>query len=380
MAISEREIGAVPPPPGGVKANFVNPPNQTKSTIALHTICLTLVTLCMMMRIYTRRFISHQLGWDDYLCVSAYALTIAEYIYIPLGASIKLSCLLFYRRLFSPSRKMRLSIDGGIIFVLAAYTALFFATIFQCDPIRKAWYARTPGHCFKSKRLPYTSGGINVLSDLYVLILPMPCVWGLNMILSRKLRLISIFGLGFFVCATSIVRLGMTSILYTSSDATWNLSKITIYSVIEVNVGIICACLLTFPTFLERHKPRSFASLMTRLVPHSLSKQGESHSGTPISRKGFRWYQKNQSDEIALDANGHAKLDSGSSASKAQGTMKSESPNLGHHTFLQTNGSIEDLEAWPHGRGQQDAFQTSYPVAVHVPKRDAYERESVVGG
>ena len=115
---------------------------------------------------------------------------------MPLGASVKISCLLFYRRLFSPSRKMRLSIDGGIIFVLAAYTALFFATIFECDPIRKDWYSRITGHCFKPKRLPYTSGGINVLSDLYVLILPIPCVWGLNMRLSRKLRLISIFGLG----------------------------------------------------------------------------------------------------------------------------------------------------------------------------------------
>ena len=115
---------------------------------------------------------------------------------MPLGASVKISCLLFYRRLFSPSRTMRILIDGGIIFVLAAYTALFFATIFQCDPIRKSWYARTPGHCFKSKRLPYTSGGINVLSDLYVLILPIPCVWQLNMRTSRKLKLISIFGLG----------------------------------------------------------------------------------------------------------------------------------------------------------------------------------------
>ena len=152
-----------------------------------------------------------------------------------------------------------------------------------------------------------------------------------------------------------------------------------VFSVSEVNVGIICACLLTFPTFLERHKPRSFGSVMTKLVPHSLSKRGESHSGTPNSRKGFRWYQRNQSDEIALDANEHAKLESGSSASKAQGTMKSGSSNFEHHTFLQTNDSNEDLEAWPSGRGQQEAFQPSYPVAVHVPKRDAYERESVVG-
>ena len=55
-------IGALPPPPGD-SANFMDPPNRTKSTIALHTTYLTIVTFCVMLRIYTRRFISHSL-WD----------------------------------------------------------------------------------------------------------------------------------------------------------------------------------------------------------------------------------------------------------------------------------------------------------------------------
>ena len=57
-------IGALPPPPGD-SANFVDPPTRTKSTIALHTVYLTVVTFCVVLRIYTRRFISHSLGWDD---------------------------------------------------------------------------------------------------------------------------------------------------------------------------------------------------------------------------------------------------------------------------------------------------------------------------
>lgn len=64
MGSSSETIGAIPPPPGQ-KANFVDPPNQTASTIALHTICLSLVTLCVAMRLYTRKIINHQLGLDD---------------------------------------------------------------------------------------------------------------------------------------------------------------------------------------------------------------------------------------------------------------------------------------------------------------------------
>ena len=64
MANPQLTSGAMPPPPGE-HANFVNPRNQTGSTIALHTVCLTFVTFCVLMRIYTRQFISHQLGLDD---------------------------------------------------------------------------------------------------------------------------------------------------------------------------------------------------------------------------------------------------------------------------------------------------------------------------
>lgn len=64
MQSSLEMMGAIPPPPGQ-KANLVDPPNQTANTIALHTICLALVTLCVAMRLYTRNFVNHQLGPDD---------------------------------------------------------------------------------------------------------------------------------------------------------------------------------------------------------------------------------------------------------------------------------------------------------------------------
>lgn len=57
-------IGLAPAPPGQV-ANFVNPVTQTGSNIALHTVMLFFITLCVAIRLYTRQFITHQLGLDD---------------------------------------------------------------------------------------------------------------------------------------------------------------------------------------------------------------------------------------------------------------------------------------------------------------------------
>lgn len=64
MSTSVEPVGAVPPPPG-VQVNFVDPLNRTKSTIVLHTVCLTAATLGIAVRIYTRQFINRQLRWDD---------------------------------------------------------------------------------------------------------------------------------------------------------------------------------------------------------------------------------------------------------------------------------------------------------------------------
>ncbi len=68
METSPTLIGAVPPalpPPPGVTPNFVNPESRAGANIALHTTCLTLVTIFFAMRIYTRKFISRWIGWDD---------------------------------------------------------------------------------------------------------------------------------------------------------------------------------------------------------------------------------------------------------------------------------------------------------------------------
>lgn len=73
MVTSSEMVEAMPPPPDQ-KANFVDPLNQTVSTIALHTVCLTLITLCVAMRIYTREYILKQLGASDSKALSSFCI------------------------------------------------------------------------------------------------------------------------------------------------------------------------------------------------------------------------------------------------------------------------------------------------------------------
>ena len=81
-------------------------------------------------------------------------------------------------------------------FVVSAYIALFFANVFECSPVRKSWYPELPGHCLRAGGLPWASGAINVVSDIFVVVVPIPCIWQLNMKLQRKLRILALFSLG----------------------------------------------------------------------------------------------------------------------------------------------------------------------------------------
>jgi hypothetical protein len=58
------KIPAAPPPPG-VKSNFNNPDNYKTQNIILHSIVLSLVTLAVLMRVYTRAFVKKTFGVDD---------------------------------------------------------------------------------------------------------------------------------------------------------------------------------------------------------------------------------------------------------------------------------------------------------------------------
>ena len=65
MASSGKSVGVVPAPPGQV-ANFVNPVTRKGDNIALHTVMLFFVTLSVEICLYTRHFITHQLGLADF--------------------------------------------------------------------------------------------------------------------------------------------------------------------------------------------------------------------------------------------------------------------------------------------------------------------------
>ena len=129
---------------------------------------------------------SHQLEFSSYLIMS-----------LTFGV-IKLSVLLLYRRLFVGSlfNSYSLAMCG----VIALWSlSFFFAFAFQCGTDIANWWtsaATIEAYCDNTSALNVAFVISDVITDVMILIIPLPIVWRLQMSTANKVGLTVIFLLG----------------------------------------------------------------------------------------------------------------------------------------------------------------------------------------
>jgi len=185
-----------------------------------------------------------------------------EIIYLAIPPLTKISILVFYLRIF-PRKEMR-----KWVYVLIGGNVLYFIvfeviTIFQCTPIDGAWrhwdgeYEAT---CRSLNLQAWIAAAVCLVLDIATIILPLPELWALSMSTKKKVQVLSMFSVGFFVSLVAIIRLQYILQFAQSSNITMDFVDIGIWSTIEVNVGIICACMPAMRVLLSRIMPKAFGS------------------------------------------------------------------------------------------------------------------------
>ena len=138
-------------------------------------------------------FLQSTNSWIDRTKVSIATLT----LWLATAASTKVSLLLLYHRLFYPSKRFRLVVRIGAAIVFCQWFSLTIGTIFQCIPVAAFWNRNIEGaKCIDLPRFTITSGVLNLLTDVMILCLPVPMLWGLNTTKAQKVTLTGIFLLG----------------------------------------------------------------------------------------------------------------------------------------------------------------------------------------
>jgi hypothetical protein len=180
-------------------------------------------------------------------------------------STAKLSILYFYRRVFPFRTVSIISICTGA-FVIAWSLTLIFLIIFNCKPVAYFWDKAIPGgQCINTNVMGYCLGAINTLTDIVVLVMPIPWLASLHMDFVRKLALTGTFTLGAFACIAGILRTLFIKELK-QADLTWTITRFAIWINVECNIGIVCACLPIMRSLLYAILP---ASLRARLPSSS---------------------------------------------------------------------------------------------------------------
>lgn len=98
----------------------------------------------------------------------------ASILYGPAMWFIKTTLLLILVRVFTPFKKLIFFVWGLIIVMFIYYTVVTILKILLCDPIASIWDPTIPGTCLDRSLLFSIDTGLSVLTDVIILILPIP--------------------------------------------------------------------------------------------------------------------------------------------------------------------------------------------------------------
>lgn len=145
------------------------------------------------------------------------------------------------------------------------------------------------GHCLDELAFWFSNASFNIATDVACIALPIPVLKSLRLPKKQKYSLIIVFGLGglsvrrfllhgnmrltddYSGCITSILRLHSLYIISKSKDITWDNVGAATWSSVELNVGIMCACLPTYRPILNRYFPRLLSTSHNTIeVPRSI--------------------------------------------------------------------------------------------------------------
>ncbi|PYH40806.1 uncharacterized protein BP01DRAFT_350536 [Aspergillus saccharolyticus JOP 1030-1] len=262
------------------------------SNIALATVGIAVCTPLLVMRIYTKIRIMKKFWWDDVCLIIAWVISMATQgtiiygvehtnigvhiwfltpaqinthlkvvtsaatIYISSLALAKIALLMLYHRLLNLISIWNYIIYGMAVFIVAYSVALTLALIFACNPIAKSWDVTIPGgSCISRPGIYMATAVTNTLSDIVLILIPLPVVFQLTLPLVQKVGICCMFFVGCLTIVTSIVRLATLWPLVTSTDPTYKLALASVFIVIEANFIIICGCLPYVRQFLRFHCP-----------------------------------------------------------------------------------------------------------------------------
>lgn len=146
--------------------------------------------------------------------------------YIPTTILSKLTMCFFYYRL-SPSTWWKYAVWFTGFVCAGSLVGIWFSVLFACKPIAAAWDVRllAEATCINRPPVYVAQAAFGCVTDLMLLMLPIPTVVGLQMSTRQKVGLLGMFAIGSITLITSIVRLVLLLPAIENPDQSWSLAE-----------------------------------------------------------------------------------------------------------------------------------------------------------
>ncbi|KAH8729206.1 hypothetical protein BGZ61DRAFT_515353 [Ilyonectria robusta] len=175
---------------------------------------------------------------------------------------IKASMCAFYLRLTAGLMRYKTRVYLGFAFIVVSYIMAMCCILFSCQPMHKLWQINPyPGNLCTpavNKLNVYMIMFLNLFTDIYLIMIPIPMLLGAQIARARKAGLVVIFSGGIFVIVAGLLR----SIFILQSPITGPRQAAT-WAVRETFVAVITSNLpLTWGWMRQKLKPL-FGSLIS---------------------------------------------------------------------------------------------------------------------
>lgn len=110
-------------------------------------------------------------------------------------STVKCSILLFYLRIFV-NRSFRIAARVCIVISVCWGMSVILEGFLLCRPLALNWDPTIKGTCGDRHSAFVAAGALNMITDIMVLLLPIPTVWNLQMPRANKVALCAVFALG----------------------------------------------------------------------------------------------------------------------------------------------------------------------------------------
>ncbi|PYH43219.1 uncharacterized protein BP01DRAFT_270686, partial [Aspergillus saccharolyticus JOP 1030-1] len=256
-------------------------PNRGPSVQALFIVLLVCTTLMTVTRVVSKIVTKQRWWWDDLFALLSWPAEViilslliawvqlglglheafvaaqdpslltrgARYFYVCIfffDTSIcfpKLSALFLYARVFNTTTNRLLRLQLWILgaLVVGWLLSAVLVTIWQCDPIPKAWTPTLKGSCVNSFAWYTATATLSCAIDIWILIIPVPLIWRLQSSLRRRIYLLVAFILTYSVIVVSLGRMIATVqiIPKVADDETWTLTTYLYWATLEGSLSII---------------------------------------------------------------------------------------------------------------------------------------------